>query len=272
MYRMVIKDQKYGCFGILYQRFEEANENVCIYGSLNGLEAKLPTGRNSRDHVDAEATAGIANHRRLSDGCPSGTTVVVRTYAGLVAKMRRGTDYFRFFADLRVSLFLPLFHRCWFLLVRSVQWLLRCQSQVAERATDRHITEPNIEFLPDQLVYTPPSPQGKAELQLVRGKAGNPGVQSPNLLTGELFRAPRNLFRFQRFKSTFSIRCQPFINPSAAHAQRLDDNFWAFAAHNLLDSTDTKSFESFMIQLTTVSMAHGQANPILSGGLCSYYK
>jgi len=120
----------------LYQHFEKPNEGIRIRirRPLNGFEPKLSTGPNDRDHIDAEATTGIGN--------------------------------------LWVSLLFPLFHSFWLLLVRPVQWPLRCQAQLAKQATDRDITESNIELLADQLPY----PQGKIEFQLGRGKGGNLGV------------------------------------------------------------------------------------------------
>ncbi len=42
-----------------------------------------------------------------------------------------------------------------------MQWLLWCQTQVAKQATHRNVAEPDVEFLPDQLTYTPSGPQGK---------------------------------------------------------------------------------------------------------------
>ena len=47
--------------------------------------------------------------------------------------------------------------------------------------------------------------------------------------------------------------CKP-VDAGLTHTQGFDDNFRAFTIHNLLDKMNTKSFQSFMIQFTTVSM------------------
>ncbi len=77
-----------------------------------------------------------------------------------------------------------------------------------------------------------------------------------NLQSAKFARTPRNRFGLEGIKTTFPVERKPLVNPGPAHSKCFNNHFWTFPFHHPLNSANAKGFEGFMIQFTTISLAH----------------
>ncbi len=86
MSRVTIHNQKDRSFPTLHQSLEKLYEHRNPNSLWANHEPQLTLGGNRRYHVQGKPLARLAHHRGLTDRCPSGPRMKVRTNPGLTRK------------------------------------------------------------------------------------------------------------------------------------------------------------------------------------------
>ena len=151
--------------------------------------------------------------------------MIVRTNAGFVGEVDRGSFFLRSLLDRWIFLFLPALGRNRVLLIGAAKRLLRAQAELAQQAPDRNDAEQAPEYAANQHAHHLPSPERELETELPRIVVGDDVEKPPELLAIELRLAFRALSKPERFDAAFAISGDLVVDAGSVKSQRLGDVF-----------------------------------------------
>jgi len=137
MSRMTIVNQKDGSFPTMHEALEKLYEHRSPDSLWGDHESKLSPGVNRRHHVQGKPLACPAHHRGLTNWCPSGARMKIRTNPRLVSKENLRPLPYSPCPNLRILLFHPLLDQRPILLKRLGPRPLAAQPQLRQQPTHR---------------------------------------------------------------------------------------------------------------------------------------
>ena len=252
--RVPIQYQEDAVLASAHEAPEQFNERRGIEPVGVDLEPELTACSDGGDGIHALALSARGHFRRLTAKSPGAAQNRVGSDPGLIQEKELGSQALGPCAQARENLLLPLLNGDRITLVSATQGLLRGNVPFRQQPPHGSHSQPDPEFLLDQLHHDLPRPQAKVKTILARITAADPTAHLQFLLRRKRRLASRVFARLEGLLAAAPLRTQPSVDRRAAQAIALDDRARAFAFAHTPNRHHPNGFRCLMRERATVNL------------------
>src|SRR5271157_4152768 len=162
----VIGNDDDGTTGIGQQLLHEGNKLPGVHLVLDNAKAHVSTGAHCGDQFQGETISAVFDHRRLSDRCPGAPTMVITAHRRFIDEVNLRPRALRQSPQLWKRLIEVTLQFLRILLIGAIDWPLRGQAHILQKATDRAFAQFHALLFLQHCSNDVESPQTENQLKL----------------------------------------------------------------------------------------------------------